>query len=357
MLFFILKFGIIYMYEYGIHMKGSVNLNKKLLISLTAILLLTGCGTATLKNGEQVVAKMKGNNITADDLYEELKTQGGAVTLTNMVDEFILNKEVKTDDDAKSYAETQIKQYKESYESYGKSFTEALINAGYSGEDAFKDVLILEYKKNKVTEDYVKKNITDDEINKYYKENIYGDIEAKHILISPNTKDNMTDDEKKEAENKAKEEAEKIIKKLDKGEDFEKLAKKNSDDEGTASKGGKLTVTYGSVVDEFWDATLALKDGEYTKEPVKSQYGYHIIYRIKQNEKQELSKVKKDIIQKIVDEKIKNDSTLQTKALVDLRKKYKLEISDSKLKKSYDSSVKSALNANATTNDDGSNEK
>lgn len=318
-------------------------MNKKVLISLAAILLLTGCGTATLKNGEKVVAKMDGKKITAESLYSELKKQGGSTILTNLIDEHVVNKEIKTDDDAKSSAESQLKSFKDSYASYGMDFSAALANAGYKSEEDFKKVLILDYKKKVVTEKYVKKQVTDDDINEYYKEKIFGDIEAKHILISPNTKDNMTDEEKETAEKEAKKEAEKIIKKLDKGEKFDKLAKKYSDDEGTKSNGGKLTVTYGSVVDEFWKGVNDLKDGEYSKEPVKSEYGYHIIYRIKQKAKPKLSKVKDDIIDKIVDERISSDSTLQTKALVALRKKYNLKISDSGLKKSYNNSVKTAL--------------
>lgn len=318
-------------------------MNKKVLISLAAILLLTGCGTATLKNGEKVVAKMDGKKITAEALYSELKKQGGSTVLTNLIDEYVVNKEIKTDDDAKSSAESQLKSFKDSYASYGMDFSAALANAGYKSEEDFKKVLILDYKKKVVTEKYVKKQVTDDDINEYYKEKIFGDIEAKHILISPNTKDDMTDEEKETAEKEAKKEAEKIIKKLDKGEKFDKLAKKYSDDEGTKSNGGKLTVTYGSVVDEFWKGVNDLKDGEYSKEPVKSEYGYHIIYRIKQKAKPKLSKVKDDIIDKIVDERISSDSTLQTKALVALRKKYNLKISDSGLKKSYNNSVKTAL--------------
>ena len=321
-------------------------MKKKLLISLTTLLLLTGCGTVTLKNGKKVVAKMDGKKITAESLYEEMKKQGGAAVLTNMVDEYIVSKEIKTNKDAEEYAESQINNYKESYKSYGMDFNQALLSAGYANEDAFKEVLIVDYKKKQATENYVKDTVTDEDINEYYNEKIYGDIEAKHILISPKTNEDASDEEKQKAEEEAKKEAEKIIKKLDKGEDFEKLAKKYSDDKGTASKGGKLTVTYGSVVDEFWKATEKLEDGKYTKEPVKSEYGYHVIYRIKQKEKPKLNKVKDDIIDKIVDEKIEKDSTLQTKALVELRKKYNLKISDSKLKKSYNNSVESALKSN-----------
>ena len=164
----------------------------------------------------------------------------------------------------------------------------------------------------------------------------------------------MTDDEKTAAEKKAKKEAQKIIKKLNNGEDFATLAKKYSDDKGTASKGGKLTVTYGSVVDEFWNATNELKDGEYSKSPVKSDYGYHIIYRIKQKSKPALKKVKSDIIDKLVEEKTNDDSTLQTKALVALRKKYKLNISDDELKKSYDTNVTSSLTSTTSTSEENS---
>ncbi len=346
--------------KYGIRMKGSeIKVNKKFLIGLTALLLLTGCGEATLKNGQKVVAKMDGNKITAEQLYEELKQQGGGVTLANLVDEFVVNKEIKTDDDAKSYAESQIKTYKDSYKSYGMDFGDALTNAGYKDENAFKEVLILEYKKKQVAENYVKENVTDEEIQDYYDNKTFGDIEAKHILISPDVKDDASSEDKEKAEEEAKKQAENIIKKLDKGEDFEKLAKKYSDDKGTASNGGKLTVTYGSVVDEFWDGTNELKDGEYSKKPVKSEYGYHIIYRIKQKAKAKLSKIKDDIIEKIVKEKIDSDQTIQTKALVDLRKKYNLKITDDELNKSYNNAISSALKENSnsdnTTTEDSSN--
>lgn len=328
---------------------------KKTLLTLGVCVLvlgLTGCGSApTLKNGEEVVASVKGKKISAEDLYEKLKAQGGQVTLVNMIDEFIVNKEIETDEDAKTYAESQIESYKSSYKSYGQDFNEALTSAGYKDEEEFKDALIVEYKKKMVTENYIKANLKDSEIEKYYEDNIYGDIEAKHILISPDTTDDMSDEEKAEAEKKAKEEAEKIIKKLDEGEDFEKLAKEYSDDKGTASKGGKLTVTYGEVVDEFWDATNKLKDKKYTKEPVKSEYGYHVIYRISQKEKPKLNEVKDDVIDKLVEEKKENDESLQTEAMVELREKYKMNIKDSDIEKNYNNSIKESLSKSKDSSD------
>jgi len=320
---------------------------KKTLLTLGVFVLvlgLVGCGkTPTLKSGEEIVAEVDGKKITVEELYEKLKTQGGETTLVNMIDEIILNKEVKTDEDAKTYAESQIESYKSSYDSYGKDFNEALTQAGYADEDAFKEALILEYKKQKIAEDYVKDNITDEEIATYYNDNIYGDIDVKHILIAPDVDDDATDEEKEEAEKKAKEEAEKIIKKLDKGEKFEDLAKEFSDDKGTAKNGGKLTATYGEVVDEFWNAANDLKNKKYTKEPVKTEYGYHIIYRVKGKDKPELNDVKEEIIEKIVENKLANDTTINTEALVELRKKYNLKINDNDIKKTYNTNVKEAL--------------
>lgn len=327
---------------------------KKTLLTLGVCVLtigLVGCGqTPTLKNGEEVIASVDGKKFTAEDLYEKLKAQGGQATLVNMIDEVIVNKEIETDEDAETYAESQLESYKSSYESYGQDFNEALTQAGYKDEDEFKEALILEYKKQVVAENYVKDQITDAEIEEYYDDNIYGDIEGAHILISPETTDDMSDEEVTEAEEKAKKEAEDIIKKLDDGEDFAKLAKEYSDDEGTASDGGKLTVTYGSVVDEFWDAANKLKDGKYTDEPVKSEYGYHIIYRISQKEKPKLDDVKDEVIDSLVEEKMNEDSTLQTKALVALRKKYNLDITDDGLKESYDNNVNTALSSNTNQN-------
>ncbi len=320
---------------------------KKTLLTLGVCILvfgLVGCGkTPTLKNGEEIIAKVDGKKITAEDLYEKLKSQGGETTLISMIDEFILNEEIETDEDAETYAESQIESYKSSYESYGEDFNEALEQAGYKDEEAFKDALIIEYKKNQVAEDYIKNNLEDTEIEKYYEDKIFGDIEVKHILITPDVDDNATDEEKEEAEEKAKEEAEKIIKKLDKGDKFDDLAKKYSDDEGTAKNGGKLTATYGDVVDEFWNAANELKDKKYTTEPVKSEYGYHIIYRIKQNDKPELKEVKDTIIEKLVEEKMENDTNIQEKAMIELRKKYNLEINDTDIKKTYNTSTKEVL--------------
>ncbi len=71
--------------------------------------------------------------------------------------------------------------------------------------------------------------------------------------------------------------AQEIIKKLDEGKPFEELAKESTDAQ-TAVNGGDLGFfAKGQMIPEFSDAAFALEPGTYTKTPVKTQFGYHII--------------------------------------------------------------------------------
>lgn len=77
---------------------------------------------------------------------------------------------------------------------------------------------------------------------------------------------------------KTEAEAKGVIKKLNKGAKFADLAKKYSTDEGSAKNGGELGwFTARQMVPAFSDAVAKLKKGTYTKAPVKSQFGWHVI--------------------------------------------------------------------------------
>jgi peptidyl-prolyl cis-trans isomerase C len=73
--------------------------------------------------------------------------------------------------------------------------------------------------------------------------------------------------------------ARKIIAQLGKGADFGKLAQQYSKDKNSAVNGGELGdwISPDGLVPEFSKAMVALKKGEYTKQPVHSQYGWHVI--------------------------------------------------------------------------------
>ena len=316
-------------------------MKKKVLIaSLCAMLLVTGCGQkAKLKDGKEVVAEIEGKTITAEDLYDELRSQGGTTVLINMIDEFIANKEIDTDESAKEYAQNQLDTLKAQYEQSGQDFEAALTSAGYKSENDFKELLILDYKKNKVVENYISDNLTDEEIQEYYDNEVYGEMTVKHILIKPKTTDDMTTEEQEAAEEEAKKKAEEVIQKLNDGAKFDDLVEEYSDDEGSKDNKGLIeNFTKDGVVSDFWDASIALKDGEYSKEPVKSEYGYHVIYRVSQKEKPKLKEVKDDVKEKLVEQKLNSDADISTKTWKEIRKNYKLDIKDDDIKKAYNES-------------------
>lgn len=106
--------------------------------------------------------------------------------------------------------------------------------------------------------------ITDDDIKNRYKTEIASlpreeEVHARHIIV------------------KTKEDAEKIIKRLDNGEDFATIAKSISTD-GSSAVGGDLGYfSHGQMVEPFEKAAFALKVGSYTHEPVQTPFGWHII--------------------------------------------------------------------------------
>lgn len=86
------------------------------------------------------------------------------------------------------------------------------------------------------------------------------EVRASHILVE------------------SKEKAEEIIKNIADGQSFAELAQKNSKDESNKAKGGDLGYfAKESMVKEFGEAAFAMSKGDVSKEPVKTQFGWHVI--------------------------------------------------------------------------------
>ena len=308
--------------------------NKILLsvgITMGAVLLLTGCGKADLKDGSEVAIKVNGEKLSADDIYKILKEKYSKQVIVDEIDKIIFNTMYKDDEEIEKQVEEQIEYYKAQYST---NWEDTLKSAGYESEDELKDEMRLSYQRDKAVKDYLKDNLSENEINTYYKDEISGEISAKHILIS------TSDREESEAESIAKD----IIKKLDKGEKFEDLAKEYSDDTGSKDSGGDLGYFgKGEMVTEFEDAAYGLKVDEYTKEPVKTTYGYHIILKTGEKEKQELKDIKDTVKEKLVEKKLSDDKTLKVTTLQDIRKDYGLKIKDSVLKSKYNEYIEEEL--------------
>ena len=105
------------------------------------------------------------------------------------------------------------------------------------------------------------------------------------------------------------------------------------------------------MVEEFEDAAYKLKVNEYTKTPVKTTYGYHIILKTGEKDKPKLKAVKENIIESIKDQRLKDDPTLEVTTLDEVRKSYGLKFKDSKLKSLYkkyiNASIESAKNSSS----------
>lgn len=106
--------------------------------------------------------------------------------------------------------------------------------------------------------------ITEEALRKRYDETIATqtgeeEVKARHILLD-------TEDE-----------AEAVIEELDDGADFAKLAQEKSTGPSAAQGGDLGWFQAGQMVPEFSAAAFALEPGTYTKEPVKSQFGWHVI--------------------------------------------------------------------------------
>lgn len=295
-----------------------------------------------LKNGSEVIASISGQDYTAEEVFDILKDKYGADVVAQLVDASIADKELTDAEktDAKKEAKEYIESIKAQYEQSGYEWETVLSQYGYPNEDALIDEYTTSVKTQKVIRKAVLADLTDDEIKKYYDEKVYGTYTIKHILIIPDTTTDMDDDAKAEAENAAKDTASDIITRYANGEAWADLVNAYSEDTGSKENEGLVeNFTYGDVDEAVLKATAALKDGEYTTEPVKSQFGYHVILRVSGTAKPALKDKKAEIKNALVDDKLNNDADLYNNTLIKVRKKYKLDIKDTVIKKAYEKSI------------------
>ncbi len=103
------------------------------------------------------------------------------------------------------------------------------------------------------------------------------------------------------------EDAKALIAQLKGGAKFADLAKKSSKDPGSAGNGGDLDwAPAGNYVPEFSQAMVKLAPGKFTEEPVKSQFGYHVIQLEATREAKlpSMEEVKPQIVQRLQQQKL-----------------------------------------------------
>ena len=299
-----------------------------ILITVLVVVIIWPDRIATLKDGTQPVAEIDGYTVTANDLYEDMKDVYSISSLLDKIDNKILVEKYPETDEMNDELKQQAESYYSAYKQYYKMDKETFLsNNGFGSEKAFLEYLRLQYRRNKYAEDYIKTLISDKEVEKYYEDKVYGDINTKHILVKVDS--SASDEDKKKAEDLAKE----IISKLNDGKSFDEVKEEYKDQITYEELGYK---SYNANLESaYMEAMQKLENNSYSKEPVKTSYGYHVIYRIDQKEKPALEDVKEEIIDSLVSEKKSEDKNISYVALDKMREEAGLKFSDTVLEKKY----------------------
>ena len=153
-----------------------------------------------------------------------------------------------------------------------------------------------------------KARVDDTSAQKYYAEhkNEWEEVTARHILIKYKGSPVPVREGKPElTEEQALAKAQELRKKIVDGGDFAALAKAESDDTGSGANGGELgSFKRNSMVPEFEKTAFSLPAGQVS-EPVKTQFGYHII-KVEKHDTPELASVRAQI-----DERMKPEMARQ----------------------------------------------
>ncbi|MEK3887532.1 peptidylprolyl isomerase [Bacillus sp. FSL K6-3431] len=282
---------------------------KKWILSLSLAAGVIGLAGCSGGNGEAIV-KTGAGDITKEELYGALKDKYGEQVLQQLVIDKVLSKEYKVSEKELDAKLAEVK------EQVGAQFEMLLAQNGFTDEKDFRESLKLSLLQEKASTKDIK--VTDKELKEYY-DNKQPDIEVSHIVVEEK-------DEKKIKEAKAK---------LDKGEDFAKVAKEYSID-GSAEQGGSLGLISRdapNLDEDFKAAAFKLKKDEISA-PIKTQFGWHIILVTDIEEKEPFDKVKDELENEIKVSKL-DPEAVQAAIQAEL-KKAKIDVKDEDLKTTFD---------------------
>lgn len=286
--------------------------------------------------GNKAVATTSGGKITQDEYYSSMKsTSQGKAVLQQMILDKVLQKQY-----GKEVSKADVNKEYNSYKSqYGSSFSAVLEQQGLT-EKSFKDQIKSRLLLQAAVRHY--STFSNSAINKQWKK-YEPKVQTAEILVG--SEDDAND----------------IINQLNsasgnKYKKFKKLAKSKSTDSSNKSTGGIVPAfdnTSTSVDSAYKKAAFKLRTGEYTKEPVKTDNGYQVIYMVKHPAKGAKSAHISDLKTQIVEQNMNNQSFME-KVISKVLKKGNVSIKDKDLQNILSQYLNPSANSGATTSNSSS---
>lgn len=312
-----------------------VGIGVTVLIAFCMDYFTQSAGIARLKYGEETIATVDGKAISTDYVYQKAKKSNGLSLVINEIDRLILDEMYTLTDEEKEEAKEEANYYIEYYKENGVSEEEFLSNYGFANYDEFLSDIETNKKSNKYLYDFLEKKLEDGAVEKYYNEN-KDNIEtydSEHILVK--ISDTVTDEQALALANE-------IIGKLNEGKSFDEVVTEYGDKIVHEELGfqGKTSNLEQAYIDEL----VALQDGEYSKTPIQTSYGYHIVHRLRTATQEDL---RETIIETLASDLLTEDEKLTYKAFVELRKEKELKIYDEDISKQYEEYCEKIYEENA----------
>ena len=277
-------------------------------VTLLSVAVLAACSNS---EGKDIVT-MKGNTITVNEFYDQVKNNGAA-------QQVLLQMAIKDIFEEKYGKDVKDKDVKDAFEksktAYGTAFAQVLAQNGLT-EDAYKEQI----RTNMLVEHAVKKAAEKELTDENYKaafENYTPEVTAQIIKI--------------DSEDKAKEVLEKT---KAEGADFSQIAKENSTDTATKDKGGEIKFDSSStdVPDAVKKAAFALEENSVSDLVTvqNSQYSasYYIVKLVKKSEKSSNWKDYKDNLKKIIVAQKENDTSFIQSVVAQELKEANIKVKD-----------------------------
>jgi foldase protein PrsA len=306
--------------------------SKKLLAIIAGVAVMMPLAAC----GNKAVATTSGGKITQDEYYSSMKsTSQGKAVLQQMILDKVLQKQY-----GKEVSKADVNKEYNSYKSqYGSSFSAVLEQQGLT-EKSFKDQIKSRLLLQAAVRHY--STFSNSAINKQWKK-YEPKVQTAEILVG--SEDDAND----------------IINQLNsasgnKYKKFKKLAKSKSTDSSNKSTGGIVPAfdnTSTSVDSAYKKAAFKLKTGEYTKEPVKTDNGYQVIYMVKHPAKGAKSAHISDLKTQIVEQNMNNQSFME-KVISKVLKKGNVSIKDKDLQNILSQYLNPSANSGATTSNSSS---